>query len=303
MDIRQLRYFVTLSATSSFTETARQCCISQSALSQQIKSLEEELGIRLFDRSHHSVKLTSDGMQILTKAKRVLYDMEDCLTTISAVKGGKIGGELNIGLTYSLEPYVRPVLIEFLQAHPAVKVNAHYKNLPELLRKLGNGEIDIMISMMPTSTHDFCRSVPIMRYRLGAVMRQGHPLAKKKAVTFSDLQKYELILPERGIRDRNAIESYIHKPTGDLNIRSLVNDANAILNILEHTDYISILATNTTKTRPKLQVSVIDELRDAIQIYCHTNTEMTRKQSAELFIKALAESFAVQLSKFDDGDQ
>lgn len=294
MELRQLKYFVGIAETGRFSDASKQLFISQSAVSQQIKSLEEELGTQLFVRTTHSVTLTESGQELLPLARKVLASVSACYDRISDLKG-LLCGELNIGLTYTLEPYVRPAMLDYMKAFPKVQINAHYKNLPELLTKLRSHEIDMMLSMMPTSPHEFIESVPLMEYRLMAVMKKTHPLANKKILTFEDLQPQGLILPEKGIRDRNAVESYIHTDTGKLNVRSLVNDANAILNILQDSKLISILAENTIANRPSLCAIPIESLEKPIKVYAHFHREMKRKHSADVFLDIFRSTSAYYL--------
>lgn len=286
MEIRQLRYFVGVVEAGCFSEASRRLFISQSAISQQIKLLEEELDAQLFMRQHNNLTLTESGAALLPLARQVLRGVEECHDRIHDLKG-LLCGELNIGLTYSLEPYMREAMIEFMREYPKVQLNAHYKNLTELLKMIHDKEVDVMLSMMPTSPHDFVDSVPLMPYRLAAIMRKTHVLAKKESLTFQDLLPHKLILPEKGIRDRNAIESFVHKDMGNLQVRALVNDANALLNILQETNYISILTETTIANRPSLCSVPIVELRDPIQIYAHFNNNISRKNSANIFIDIL----------------
>lgn len=295
MELRQLRYFVGIAETGRFSDASKQLFISQSAVSQQIKALEEELDTQLFVRNTHSVSLTESGQELLPLARKVLQSVTDCHDRIADLKG-LLCGELNVGLTYTLEPYVRETMLAYMKEYPKVQINAHYKNLPELLKKLRNHEIDMMLSMMPTSPHDFVDSVPLTSYTLRAIMRRNHPLASKEKLTFADLQRQGLILPEKGIRDRNAIESYIHTDTGSLNIRSLVNDANAILNILQESNMISILAENTIVNRPSLCAIPIEGLDMPIKVYAHFNREVHHKHSADIFLDLFRKTSAYYLA-------
>lgn len=291
MEIRQLKYFVGIADAGNFSDASKHLYISQSAISQQIKALEEELDTQLFIRNTHSVTLTESGQNLLPLARKVLRNVKDCEECISDIKG-LLRGELNIGLTYSLEAYVREAVLNFMKQYPQVQINLHYKNLPELLQRLRNQEIDMMLSMMPTSPHEFVESFPLLQYRLSAVMRRTHPLAKRSSLTFQDLQQQHLILPEKGIRDRNAIESYIHAETGTLNIRSLMNDANAILNILQDSNYISILAEHVVRNRPSLCCVPIEQLSAPVQVYAHRNRDSSQKRSFDIFLKMLCETTA-----------
>lgn len=293
MELRQLKYFVEVADTGCFSEASRRLYVTQSAISQQIKLLEDELDTQLFIRQHIKVRLTESGEELYPIARQVLRNVDECHARIKELKG-LLCGELNIGLTYSLEPYMRDAMLEFMHTYPKVQINAHYKNLPELLRLLKNKEIDMMLSMMPTSPHDFIESVPLTEYRLGAVMRKTHALASKSILTFKDLLPYKLILPEKGIRDRNAIESFIHKETGKLAVRSLINDANALLNIIQETNYVTILTEATIANRPFLCSIPIEELKEPIPIYAHFNKEIFRKSSADKFLELLHDSAIVR---------
>lgn len=289
MELRQLKYFVGIAETGRFSDASKALFISQSAVSQQIKALEEELGTQLFVRQPHSVALTESGQELLPLARRVLRGVTDCYERISDLKG-MLCGELNIGLTFTLEAYVRDAMLRFLKEYPKVQINAHYRTYRELLKNLRDGEIDIMMSMMPISDHEFCESHHFGDYRLVAVMRDNHPLAKKEKLTFADLQPHSMILPEKGIRDRNIIESYIHKETGQLNIRSLINDASAMMNIIQESNLIGIIAEHAINNRPLLRTVPIEDLSEPIKVYCHFNRDIPRKHAAEVFREILMET-------------
>lgn len=298
MEIRQLQYFVGIAETGHFSEASRLLFVTQSAVSQQIKLLEEELGTQLFVRQAHSVVLTESGQELLPLAKKVLRGVDECHDRISDLKG-LLCGTLSIGMTYSLEPYIRETMLYFMRKYPKVKINAHYRCLTDLLRMLKDNEIDIMFSMMPTSPHDFAESIPLMQYRLAAIMRKNHALAKKCELRFADFIPHKLILPEKGLRDRNAIESFIHTPTGKLNVVSLVSDVNAIMNILQESNYISILTEHIIKNNPLLCCVPIKELSKPIQIYAHFNNTILRKHSADVFVELLQQSRSLFATKHD----
>lgn len=289
MDIRQLQCFVGIAETGHFSDASKLLFVTQSAVSQQIKSLEEELGTQLFDRQTHCVVLTESGQELLPLAKKVLRGVEECRDRISDLKG-LLCGTLSIGLTYSLEPYIREAMLVFMSRYPKVKINVYYKSLSDLLKMLKDNEIDIMFSMMPSEPHEFAVSVPLTEYRLAAIMRKTHPLAKKPVLHFSDFMPHKLILPEKGLRDRNAIESFIHAETGELNVVSLINDVNAIMNILQESNYISILSEHTIKNNPLLCSIPISELSKPIPIYAHFNNTILRKHSADVFVDILLQT-------------
>lgn len=296
MEIRQLQYFVGIAETGRFSEASRRFFVTQSAVSQQIKLLEEELDTQLFVRQSHSVTLTESGQVLLPVAKKVLSSVAECKNSIANLKG-LLCGTLSIGLTFSLEPYIRETMLAFMGRYPKVRVNAYYRSLSDLLRLLRAGEVDIMFSMMPSSAHEFVESIPLLEYRLAAIMRKEHPLANKEMLRFADFMPHKLILPEKGLRDRNAIESFIHAETGELNVVSLVNDVHAIMNILQESNYISILTESVIRNNPALCSVPIEELSRPLQIYAHFNTTTLRKHSADVFVEMLQQSRAFFAAK------
>lgn len=296
MELRQLQYFVGIAETGRFSEASRRFFVTQSAVSQQIKLLEDELDTQLFVRQSHCATLTESGEALLPLAKKVLNGMVECRESIMHLKG-MLGGTLNIGLTFSLEPYIRETMLAFMARYPKVKVNAYYKSLSDLLSMLRVGEIDIMFSMMPTSPHDFVESVPLLEYRLAAIMRRTHPLATRDELHFADFMPHKLILPEKGLRDRNAIESFVHAETGELNVVALVNDVHALMNILQESNYISILTESIIKNNPALCSVPIAELSNPLQIYAHFNNTTLRKHSAQVFVEMLQQSRALFATK------
>lgn len=284
-----MTYFVGVADSGSFSEASRRLFVSQSAVSQQIKLLEDELSAQLFVRHPSNVTLTEFGKKLYPLARRVLADVEECHSSMMELKD-LLCGELNVGLTYSLEPYMRDAVLRFLRLYPGVRVNVHYKNLRELLRMLRDEEIDMMLSMMPASEHDFVRSVPLTEYRLAAVMNKSHVLARKKSITFQDLLPHKLILPEKGLRDRNAIESFIHKDTGNLNVQAVVNDVNALLNIIQCSNYVTILTEASIASREFLCSVPIEELKEPLQIFAHFNNLLAPKNSATKLLEILRDS-------------
>ena len=103
MELRQLKYFVNVAETNSFSEASRLLNITQSTLSQQIKQLENELGVMLFERSSHRVRLTDIGEAFLPEARHTLHAADMCIDRMNDIRGLKAGC-LNIGSTFSFIP-------------------------------------------------------------------------------------------------------------------------------------------------------------------------------------------------------
>ena len=100
MELRQLRYFIKVAERLSVSEAAKDLCITQSTLSQQIRQLENELGVQLFDRTSRGVKLTEMGVEMLPYAAKTVQDAEVCVDHISDIQNLK-AGVLRVGVSYS----------------------------------------------------------------------------------------------------------------------------------------------------------------------------------------------------------
>lgn len=135
MELRQLKYFKEACERQNFSEAARILHISQSTLSQQIKQLEEELDVLLFDRIGKRIVLTEAGQAFLPYAARAIYDAEDGKQIIRDLKGIETG-VLHIGVTYSMSPLLIAALQLFNRAYPKIKVEITFATSEELLKQL-----------------------------------------------------------------------------------------------------------------------------------------------------------------------
>ena len=204
MEIRQLKYFVGVAEAGSISEASRRFYLSQSAISQQIKALEDELDTALFIRTSHHLSLTESGEMLLPLARQVVKSVNDC-TERMADLNDMLCGELRVGLTFSLEPYVRPVIVRFLKAFPKVRLSVYYKSIPELREMLHAHSVDMILSVDHGDvSDDSINAERVMDYKLCAIMRDTHPLASRPLLNFQDMALQHFVLPEAGIRDRNA---------------------------------------------------------------------------------------------------
>lgn len=294
MEIRQLKYFVGVAEAGSFSEASRRFYLSQSAISQQIKSLEDEIGTSLFVRSSHHLSLTESGQMLLPLARRVIEDVSLCQDRMADLND-MLCGELTIGLTFSLEPYIRPTIVRFLKTFPKVRLNLYYKSIPELRSMLRRHELDMTFSVdRPENTDEVVCSEPMMEYKLCAIMRDTHPLATRKILNFSDMALQNFVLPEAGIRDRNAVELYLHRHTGAVNVRAIINEPNALLNLVHSTNYVTILSDRIIAGREGLCAVEIEELSTPVTAYAQTLQGVYQKRSARTFLNMLHEEYKAQ---------
>lgn len=195
MNINKLEYFVAVAETLNFTQAAKRCFISQTAMSLQIKALEEEVGIPLFIRDKHHVTLTSAGRVYLTEAREILKRMDEAAKMAKNASEGNYGS-LMIGFIRGYEhSYLSDALRSFHQAYPDIKLDFVRDNMSNLYNTLLNNNCDLIFNIAPylqsyqTLTHKYLES-----YQLMLVVYPEHPLAQRQSLTYNDLAEEEFII-------------------------------------------------------------------------------------------------------------
>ena len=293
MEIRQLKYFVRTAQTLNFSEAARSLYVSQSTLSQQIKSLEDELGTVLFQRDSHSASLTESGSMLLPLAIQTLQDSEACKAQVNDLKE-LLTGELNIGVTYSFSQILTETVRSFVKAYPGVKLNIFYRNMAELMEVLRHREVDLVLAFKPDQPYDEIESSYLFGDKLSVIMRKDHALADRESISLDELKRHRLAIPAKGLQARNALEKYICIERSDLNVCLEINEANILLDIVQNTDLLTMLSEAAVRGRDFLKAVPLDLPDNQMQGCVHTLKRVYHKRSAEAFVKMLRDANAIQ---------
>ena len=292
MELRQLRYFVKTAETRNFSHAASCLNIAQSSLSQQIKHLEDELGTQLFIRDSHSLQLTEAGEVILPFALRTIQDAEACVDRINDLRK-LLTGTLNIGVTHSFSPILTESVISFIKMYPKIKVNIVYKQMNELMELLSNRELDFVLAFKPIQTFPNVESHILFQNTLSAIVGKNHPLASKEKVSISELEKYDLALPSKGMQARNAFNNIV-SDCDVFKIRIELNDVNTLLKLVRQTSLVTVLAEDSIYDFSDVKAVPIDVHDNQMSGCVHVLKETYRKQSMQEFIRILTESIAVK---------
>lgn len=292
MELRQLRYFVKVAETLSFSEAAKALYITQGTLSQQIKQLEAELGTQLFIRTSRSVCLTETGSEMLPYARRTIADADGCMARIADINN-MAAGTLNIGVTYSFSPILTETIITFRKLYPAIKLNIFYKPMAELMEMLTDREVDFALAFRPSQPVEGVESHILFQNYLAAIVSEGHPLAKERSISLDKLAAYDLALPSQGLQARNAFDSVAASSAG-YRIRLELNEVNILLKIIRNTSLVSVLAEATIHNEKGVAAVPLDFPQNEMAGCVHLLSEGYRKRSMQAFIKLLSESVAVR---------
>lgn len=197
MNLRDLKYLVAVADSCHFGQAAERCFVSQPTLSGQIKKLEEELGVILFERTKRSVKTTPLGDAIVAQAKQVL-EQADALRQLAESHHDPLVGPLRLGVIPTLSPYLMPLILKPLnKRYPQIKLVLTEELTDTLLERLGKHEIDAALLATPVEDPDF-ESLPLFDEPFWLVHPRSHPLSGKKTIVQADLDGADLLLLAEG---------------------------------------------------------------------------------------------------------
>lgn len=219
MNLKQLEYFVSCAETLNFTRAAERCYITQTGMTQQIRSLENYLGAQLFIRDNHHVKLTKAGALFYEEAKTILRRSESAVRLVRSADAAD-EGQLDVGFIRGYgHSDLAKLLRMFHTAHPGVKIGLVRDNEHGLLNLLENRELDAAFLVTP-----FADSLPglerklLKTYPLMVAVSVNHPMAERPYLTYADLRNEPFILmqPEGRLHGETEEAMFIYERGGFL---------------------------------------------------------------------------------------
>lgn len=182
MELRHLRYFLTVAEEGQFTRAAERLSMQQPPLSQQIRALEEELGFELFVRLPRGVVLTAAGKAFAEDAESMLLSLQQAIGKASRIARGELG-TISIGLTSSaaFHPLTTEVIRSFRSACPGVGVELAELNAAEIIERLASGQIQVAFLRKPVALHEGVAFELLADEPMVVVLPVGHPLLAKAA--------------------------------------------------------------------------------------------------------------------------
>jgi DNA-binding transcriptional LysR family regulator len=192
MELRQLRYFVAVAEDANISRAANKIFLTQSALSRQIKALEDEIGQCLLERQAHSIRLTPVGESLLREARDLLQHAEQVLERVRSAGRG-VG--LRVGYAPSLAAGMLPVAVEnFTQAHPKARVELYDMATKEMLAGLESDTLDVVVSVgQPHETRGLVWTT-LARSEWQLAVKRNHPLARRKRITPAEVADEPLLV-------------------------------------------------------------------------------------------------------------
>lgn len=235
MDLRHLRYFLCVAEETHFGRAAQRLGISQPPLSQQIRALEDELGVRLFDRTSRRVSLTDAGRLFEPEARRTLQQAERAVQTARLAHRGEIG-RLGLGFTASAPfvPRLADALYRFRVAYPHVDLDLQELGRDEQIAQIAQGTLDIGITrgFEPPLLPAGLVAERLIEEDMLLAMRDDHPLAhRRNAPTIADLAEEPLVL--YGAANGAGFNEHLFALCADAGFRPVVmHEANSLATLL-----------------------------------------------------------------------
>jgi LysR family hydrogen peroxide-inducible transcriptional activator len=243
MTLVQLEYVIALDRYRHFASAASHCYVTQPTLSMQIHKLEQELGIKIFDRSKQPVIPTETGVEIIEQAKKIIAEQEQ-MHEIVHIRKGILSGELKIGIIPTLAPYLLPLFAQqFTQKFPKVKLIVNEMMTDLIISRLREGSIDAGILVTPLQEYGIKEDALFYEELLVYVSKKNEDF-KKNYVLAQDIDPNKLWLLEEGHCFRSQIMNLCELQKASKEGHLLEYEAGSIETLrrmVELTDGITIL--------------------------------------------------------------
>ena len=258
MELRHLRYFDTLAETLNFTRAAERLHVTQSTLSHQIRQLEEELGMVLFDRSHKKVALTEAGELLRSHLVPALQQIDRGLQALSH-PAEAITSELRIAATHSFNTRLVPLCVSaFLAYHPHVQVRVEELSAEQIAKRLSSGHLDLGVSYKPDNRPDLWFE-PLYNEELRLCVAATHPLAKRRRVRMIELHHCRMVLLPQQFSTRGLLDECFEAAGAQPLVVAELNSIAPMIELIRQTDLAGIIAETAVTPSPDLRVVPIED--------------------------------------------
>lgn len=305
MTIIQLEYIIAVDTHKNFAEAAQSCFVSQPALSMQIKKIEEQLGILIFDRSKKPVLTTDIGRLIIQQAREAIRQVYRINEIIDNQKG-EIGGELRIGIIPTLSPYLLPLFItKFMKKYPSVKLVIEELLTDVIVQKLNNDLLDVGILVSPLNEKSLIE-IPLFYEPFVVYASKTHPFAKRTKINADELSFGEMWVLNEGHCFRtqtiNLCSDRISETKGQLYFES--GSLETLKRIVEHQNGYTLLpelATYGMETSKSRFVKPFQDPQPVREISLATHRSFMKQKLIEVFKEEILANIPNALKKKTKG--
>jgi DNA-binding transcriptional LysR family regulator len=247
VEIRQLRAFVAIAESGTFTAGALRVHVTQAAISMQIRQLETEIGAKVFVRAPRHVILTEAGEQLLRRARHILREHDAALDEIAELAGAE-RGRLRIGSASAmvLTEQLPSILKELRKQHPAADISVTSGTSEVLVDQILAGEVDVAFVSLPVDVRGI-KTERLSEDQLVAIASPRHKLSKQKTISAYTLAGERLILGERGGNTRRLIDQFFAQAGVSLRVTMELSRQQAIKRMVEEDMGVGIVPLQSVK--------------------------------------------------------
>lgn len=262
MTLTQLEYMVAVDTYRHFVLAAEKCFVTQPTLSMQLQKLEEELGVKLFDRTKQPVIPTEIGTRIIAQARVVLREAERIQQMINSEKN-VMTGELRIGIIPTLAPYVLPTLFKQIRTkYPQLELVIKETITEEILHELKNNRLDCGLVVTPLKDASIKEDV-LFYEELFVYVSRKNALYDKKYVLPDDINPDQLWLLEEGHCFRSQVLNLCElRKSADLHFKYATGNIETLKRMVDKSDGLTILPELAVKEFNKNQMKLVKRLKD-----------------------------------------
>jgi len=293
MNLRQLRYLVALADERHFTRAAAREHVAQPALSQQIRSLEAEVGLALVERTTRRVALTQAGELLVARARRALAELDAADAELKSLAGVQ-GGRLSVGALHTMGPVDLSLLLaRFHARYPAVELIIREQSSEELAEMLRDDEIDLaFLSVTERVQRPGLTLRPLVSEELVVVLAAGHPLAERERLRIGELADEPFISFREGARLRELLDRAAADAGFEPRIALESNESRRIRSLVSHGLGVAILPRSDAE-RPGDEVARCDLVEPALarEITLASRTDRRPSPAAEAFLALAIEVY------------
>jgi LysR family hydrogen peroxide-inducible transcriptional activator len=282
MNLQQLEYVLAVDRYRHFAKAAEKSNVTQPTLSMMIMKLEEELGVRIFDRKKSPVEPTTEGKEIIQRAAQILADVSSLKEFVRGIRMD-VSGEVNLAIIPTLAPYLLPLFLPaFIEQHPLLKVNIRELVTPDLIAAIKSGEVDIGLMATPLNDERLVEH-SVFYEEFFAYVSPKEKLYQKKYMLPKDIDLSKLWMLEEGHCFRNQVFNLCELKMKDVRSDRLHYQAGSLetlKNLVDHNKGITILpylATLDLTTKQKQQVREFAPPKPAREISLVVNVNFSRK--------------------------
>jgi LysR family transcriptional regulator, hydrogen peroxide-inducible genes activator len=259
MNLQQLEYILAINNERHFARAAEKCFVTQATLSMMVRKLEDELGVKIFDRSRQPVVPTETGVAIIEQARQVLQGTR-MIKEIIADRKGTVEGELRIGVIPTIAPYLLPLFLNrLLKKFPNVKIHISERTTDEIIARLKDQRLDVGIMATPLNEAGLLET-PLFYEQFIVYAAESSSTLRKKYILADDIDPSNLWLLEEGHCLRSQIINLCALKSKEKELHQLDFEAGSIetlIKIVEGNQGITILPELALNGMPARQLKKI----------------------------------------------